>query len=829
MKKLAFIFALIALPVLSYAQVVVNITTSNVTCHSACDGNATAVPTGGTPPYTYVWAPSMATTQSVTNLCAGFYTLTVTDQLGGTVTQTCVITQPPVLTVSATSTPPSTCSACDGVITAMASGGAGVYTYNYNPAYTPGNACAGTYTVIATDANGCVAANSVAVAAVNTLTVTVGNVPGPAICEGSTIAYTSNVTGGNGPYTFNWSLPGGLPSASTQQNPSSAYNTAGSYTTSCTVQDASGCLANVNVPITVSATSVGGTITGSATYCTTTNSGTLILSGHTGNVTRWEFSTDGGLTWTNVANTTTTFTYNNVSVNTLYRARVQSGTCAAAYSATASVNASTPPTVTLNASSTTICAGTTFTLTATSTAVAYTWLPALLVGNPVTFTATATDTYTCIASDINGCSDTATITITVISNPTVTTSETPATCNGTGTVSATASGGNPPYMYLWNPGSYTSAVVPSATPNQTYTVDVTDASGCTVQAMQAHTDSCDYVWPGDANDDAVADNIDILDIGIANGATGTPRANASLTWIGQPSAAWGTTLLSGTDYKWVDCNGDGAINPADTQAVILNYGFAHNNRVFLPEYSSVNPDLSVSFDQDSVGGGNTGSMTLSLGTASNPANNVYGLAFRLNYDPAQISTSSLRFNGGTTWFGTPGSDMMRVVLHPNAAMGFVDVAITRLDQQDVSGSGIIGSIYFTAMTTLNGTGNTTEVPLTVTDVVLIDHLETEQTVNATGDTVVIGDHAVITAIPDNEEPALSVYPNPASGQLSFTVPGTEQQGVTIQDLSGRVVYSQTHAAGMNTISVAALPAGSYILRCTDASGVSLTERITIAH
>jgi gliding motility-associated-like protein len=90
--------------------------------------------------------------------------------------------------------------------------------------------------------------------------------------------------------------------------------------------------------ITVSPLSVGGTISPAAvTVCSGSNSGTLTLSGHTGSVVQWQSSTNGGTTWTPIANATTSQTYTNLVTTTQYRVLVQSGPCASAFSSVAIV------------------------------------------------------------------------------------------------------------------------------------------------------------------------------------------------------------------------------------------------------------------------------------------------------------------------------------------------------------------------------------------------------------------------------------------------------------------------------------------------------------
>ncbi len=73
------------------------------------------------------------------------------------------------------------------------------------------------------------------------------------------------------------------------------------------------------------AQSVGGTTSGAAIYCTTTNSGFVSVAGFVGNILFWQTSTNGGATWTNNANTTPNQTYFNLAQTTCFRAVVQDG------------------------------------------------------------------------------------------------------------------------------------------------------------------------------------------------------------------------------------------------------------------------------------------------------------------------------------------------------------------------------------------------------------------------------------------------------------------------------------------------------------------------
>ena len=91
---------------------------------------------------------------------------------------------------------------------------------------------------------------------------------------------------------------------------------------------------------TISVTSgtppVGGSVS-SGVHATSTNSGTLTLSSYTGTIVKWQRSTNDGITWTDIANTSATNSYTNQTDGILYRAQLKSGTCGFAYSTSGTI------------------------------------------------------------------------------------------------------------------------------------------------------------------------------------------------------------------------------------------------------------------------------------------------------------------------------------------------------------------------------------------------------------------------------------------------------------------------------------------------------------
>lgn len=129
------------------------------------------------------------------------------------------------------------------------------------------------------------------------------------------------------------------------------------------------------VTVTVFQPSVGGNVTVSAVGVTPvvtintichSGSGWLYLSGHTGNVIRWEKSIDGGNTWTAITNTAASYNYTGLNDTAIFRAAVQNGTCGITYSSPSIIVVIPNVKPVVEATATTICAGESSILTATS-------------------------------------------------------------------------------------------------------------------------------------------------------------------------------------------------------------------------------------------------------------------------------------------------------------------------------------------------------------------------------------------------------------------------------------------------------------------------------
>ncbi len=140
---------------------------TNVSCNGANDGSINLTVTGGASctAYTFNWSNG-ATTEDVSNLRAGTYSVTVTDANGCSTTSSFTLTEPALLVSSGVAatyvcgTNVSCNGANDGSINLTVTGGASctAYTFNWSNGATTedvSNLTAGNYSVTITDANGC--------------------------------------------------------------------------------------------------------------------------------------------------------------------------------------------------------------------------------------------------------------------------------------------------------------------------------------------------------------------------------------------------------------------------------------------------------------------------------------------------------------------------------------------------------------------------------------------------------------------------------------------------------------------------------------------------
>ncbi|MCZ2140549.1 MAG: SprB repeat-containing protein, partial [Bacteroidia bacterium] len=285
---------------------------TNPMCFGDSTGTITCNATGGTPPVNnYVINPtypnvviSGVNNNIFSNLPGGTYTITVTDFSGCTATNTKTLITPSQIVLNTTNTQPTCNNPCSGSISPISFGGTGTKKYYKYPLVVPPNTysdsvvvvggsftnlCADTYTILAKDVLGCTTTLTVnlALPPLPNLTVTAIN---PPLCNGGLGNIVTNVTGGTGPYTnisysFSPPTPGMTVTASGAGGTVGTYNNVPIGTYNLYINDANNCKDSViGVVMTQPSAITWNNISGIDISCNGGNDGTInvLASGGTG-------------------------------------------------------------------------------------------------------------------------------------------------------------------------------------------------------------------------------------------------------------------------------------------------------------------------------------------------------------------------------------------------------------------------------------------------------------------------------------------------------------------------------------------------------------------
>ncbi len=205
---------------------------------SAQNGTATAIPNGGTPPYTYAWnTVPVQNTQTATGLPPGQYIVTVTDGTGCTTVDTVIVMGTGSLPFTTSQVNVLCNGGNNGSATFTPSGGTAPFTYTWNPNVSAtGSATtltAGVYTVDVTDDYGCSNSFTFNITEPPLIPISANPSTPPSICIGASTTISVNPSGGAPPYNYNWvNGPGNTNSITVNPSVTTTYT--------CIVGDACG-------------------------------------------------------------------------------------------------------------------------------------------------------------------------------------------------------------------------------------------------------------------------------------------------------------------------------------------------------------------------------------------------------------------------------------------------------------------------------------------------------------------------------------------------------------------------------------------------------------
>lgn len=775
----------------------VNVT--SITCFNACNGALAGSANGGTPSYTLTWnTPSSGTVAGggITNRCPGVYTLNVRDANTCTASITRTLTQPTEMTVSINSTPVNCFGSCNGVLAANISGGTSGYTVTWSNGPTGAmntGLCAGQYSYIVSDANGCLKNGTAGVATPSAITLSRSVTP--ARCAGSCNGSATVVaTGGTGAFTYTFnSVP-------------AITNTTGIATGLCannyivSVRDANACPQStafvIAQPVALSAA-----ITGTQNSCTAcTGAATVTGSNGTPGYT---------YSWTNSL---------SALVSTVSSA---TALCTGSYTVTVTDSQSCTATTTVGIQQTVISAavsgGTGIQCFGASTASAvvspsggsgvysFTWTPT----SQTTQTATglAAGNYTVNVREVGGsnCLSTATIAINQPSSLTISSSQTSITCFGNcnGILSTTVSGGTGAKSFSWSPGGQTTSSITNQCAGS-YTVRVADANGCTL-APQTFTITQPTSITATFNS-TLPTGCTLSNGSICATATGGSGSGYTYTWSPVTGSNSCLTGLSAGAYSVIIRDGTGVCT--NTLSTVLN--------------SPAGPTVSTVQQSVTCFGASTGAATL----------NVTGTpVFSFTWSPAVAGNTNIATS-------LPSGTYVVSVRDGNSCVTNHSVIITQPTSVTINQN--VGAVRCnggaTGSITVNPSGGTTPYtfnwlpavpPITGQGTRTITSLTSGgYTLNLSDANSCLTQHIFSISAP----PALSLTANATntvicSGFTNGSITANASGG------TGAISYTWTPLGpftGSTTATVLNLPAGVYSVTAIDNNTCSISTNFTLA-
>ena len=763
------------------------ISSTNVSCYGGNDGSATAIVSSGTGPFTFNWTPYGGNSTTANGLIAGVYTLVVVDSNGcqSLATTSPAISQPPPLVLAVTSTNVTCYEANNGSAGVVASGGSPGYSYLWLPtghtADTLNNLTTGNYYIQVTDTHSCVTLDTVFISEPNPIVPVISSTNNVSCFGGNNGSSTLTVTGGTPFYNYNW-LPGG------GNGPTGVGLSAGTYTVDIT--DFNGCPGSTTVVITQPALALSATGTATSTSCFNGSNGSATVNPVGGTASySYQWSPSGGTSQTatglNPGNYLVLITdsqgcQTNVSLN---------------------VNQPNQISISMNVanSSCGLPNGTILSQVSGGTSpYSYLWSPVTSVNANLsgvgqgTYTLQVTDSHNCIAIDSSS--------ITNIPGPSVSiSSSNSASCFGgsNGVAIAQASLGTLPYTISWIPSGGNNLLASGLT-SGTYTVNVTDALGCSASATT-------FIGQAPALNIGVSGTSNVSCFGGTNGSISV-------------AASGGTPNYS---YVWA---------PVSSSSPTVNNLSAGSYTVSVLDQNSCTTSISVNVTQPTALSSSitsTGNPTCYNGTGTASVIGSGGtIPYTYTWATTPVQTGSTATNihaGSTTVTITDGNGctatnaaiitqpaQVITVAGPNDTLCVGSFGIVT-----ATATGSSGYIYTWLPSGVNNSGSLTVSPT----------VNTTYTVTATDQNGCVGASTTVQAIVYTLAQAnLSV-----SGATQVCAGASTTIGALVTNNSGPVTYLWNHNLGTSPgpITVSPTQPTTYIVTVTNTCGISIRDSVRI--
>ncbi len=349
------------------------------------------------------------------------------------------------------------------------------------------------------------------------------------------------------------------------------------------------------------------------------------------------------------------------------------------------------------------------------------------------------------------------------------------------------------------------------------------------------------MFPGDTNNDGVANQYDILPVGIAYGTEGFPRPGATLDWLPQflPNQWFENLPVSGVNFGFIDSDGNGMIDSLDIDAIALNFDSAQFSSKPPPLpylisdtcFSCPKPDLLITFDQDTAMVTDTfyAILTLRYPIGVPPEFGALGIAFELNYDPENVKDSltqvfpdtmpgDLMFISATTtlaksWRAVPPGNIRFGAAGKGQNALFVtrNIGIVQIVVEDMILRSTANDFWMDASGIMILNQNE--------QVVCLGQVEV--------DTITLFDPLNTVGERPSWHNEINIFPNPASDWLTVNSPNALLEKVELFALDGGKQLRQWTGSSNNmTLDLNGFPNGIYFLKINTDKGL-LSKKIKL--
>ena len=772
---------------------------TNASCNGSMDGTIVLIATGGsgTLQYSIDGGTTWQTNGSFTGLAGGMYYAMVKDASGCIAAMKVFLSEPPAISVSASTTP----AICNGdntgsISVTQVTGGTGTFTYslnniNYQSGTTFSGLGAGTYTVYAKDVAGCTATSTVTVTEPSVISASVS--AAPASCNG-TYSGMITITANGGTGTLSYSLDGEY------YQPGNIFDELGAGNYTVYVQDENGCETTATVVVTQPTAITANITTGSST-CGNAN-GTLLAVGSGGSGSGYTYSIDG-------TNFNSTGAFNSL-LSGNYNVIITDGSGCSEVASVAIVDANGPTITSLSSTNVACNEGNDGTITINIVTGGTGTLEYSVNGSvwqlSNSFSSLNAGAYTVLVQDANGCVGQYSVTLTEPNPIVVTTTTVDLTCHDdqSGSVTVNAAGGAGVLAYgVDGEWGFQSSNIFNGLGVGNFLAVVRDGAGCMGYAQFVINQPTQImVSTAVLNVMCFGDNTGAIYI---NASGGTGALTYSLDGINYQSSSTFSNLMAAFYTVYVkDANGC-----VEEVTVLVS------QPVLLGVYSTVSNVI--------CSGGNDGMIDLTVSGGSFP--------YWFNWSNGETTEDNFNLSAGTytvtvTDVNGCANTQTFVITQPasplivNGTINDATGATTADGSVDITVTG--GSAPYSF---LWSNGATTE---DISAVVPGTYTVTITDINGcvTSGTYTVSYNIGITD-PSGADATITLYPNPANENFTIDAGTNNIVKVEVIDVLGQLVYSSQPNAVKTVINTSNFADGVYFARVYLNGAVS-TNRIEIA-